>query len=183
MWCGIVDNNRIGHVILNGVLSGVQYLQLLQNEKPELWEDIHWRHSKQCSTSLMWSHSLATKVSRLDHGLLCMGMGENGSLHNKASNKRRIARIIDASTRLKRNKKVMTTMLHTYTYSQLGYRPVANSLNSPSPNQFLFHSIPEFTNPSHKYQFLPHRPHKHGLPTPFCSPPHPLKLLSCFLFL
>ncbi|KAJ8895357.1 hypothetical protein PR048_000689 [Dryococelus australis] len=60
----------------------------------------------------------------------------------------------------------------------LRYHPVASSLTSPSPNQLLFHSLPELTNPSHRYQFLPqhiplpHRPHKHGLPTPLRSPPH-----------
>ncbi|KAJ8896592.1 hypothetical protein PR048_001936 [Dryococelus australis] len=66
-----------------------------------------------------------------------------------------------------------------------GYRPVARSLTSPSPNLLLFHSLPEFTNPSHRYQFLPQHiplPHKHGLPNPLRSPPHPLKLLTCFLF-
>ncbi|KAJ8888640.1 hypothetical protein PR048_008132 [Dryococelus australis] len=75
-------------------------------------------------------------------------------------------------------------ILFSYIHSQLGYRPVASSLNSSSPNQQLIHSLPEFTNPSHRYQFLPqhiplpHRPHKHGLPTLLRSPPHPLKLLT-----
>ncbi|KAJ8890037.1 hypothetical protein PR048_009543 [Dryococelus australis] len=62
-----------------------------------------------------------------------------------------------------------------------GYRPVASSLTSPSPNQLFFHSLPELINPSHRYQFLPQHiplpriPHKHGLPTPLRSP---LKLLT-----
>ncbi|KAJ8878662.1 hypothetical protein PR048_019245 [Dryococelus australis] len=70
------------------------------------------------------------------------------------------------------------------TNSRSGYRPVTSSLTSPSHNQLLFHSLPELTNPSHKYQFLPqhiplpHRPHKHGLPAPLRSPPHLLKLLT-----
>ncbi|KAJ8883472.1 hypothetical protein PR048_015316 [Dryococelus australis] len=72
---------------------------------------------------------------------------------------------------------------NTYIHSQLGYCPVASSLNSPSSNQLLFHSLPEFTNPSHRYQFLPqhiplpHRPHK-LLSTLLRSPPHPLKILT-----
>ncbi|KAJ8880111.1 hypothetical protein PR048_020734 [Dryococelus australis] len=65
-----------------------------------------------------------------------------------------------------------------------GYHLVACYLTSPSPNQLLFHSLPEFTTPLtdansslNTFHSLT-RPHKYGLPTPLCSPPHHLKHLT-----
>ena len=104
VWCAVLDDQLIGPFILEGRLTGEAYSRFLQEELPQLMEDVplnkrgcmYFQHdrapphsSREVRNFLnsrfpgrMWrSTQLASQVSRIKPtGLLCMGMDERTGL-------------------------------------------------------------------------------------------------------
>ena len=116
MWCVVLDDQLIGPFILEGRLTGEAYVRFLQEELPQLLEDVpldkrssmYFQHDGAFFT---WSYKfpelsfpramdrtlrsppLASQVSRLKPtGLLCVVMDERTGLQCEGGNARCIAR-------------------------------------------------------------------------------------------
>ena len=95
VWCAVLDDRLIGPFILEGCLTGEACLRFLQEELPQLLEDVpldkrsrmYFQHDGTEPSILramdrtLRSPPLASQVSRVKPtGLLCVGMDERTSL-------------------------------------------------------------------------------------------------------
>ena len=48
VWCAVLDDQLIGPFILEGRLTGEAYLRFLQEELPQLLEDVAWINEVVC---------------------------------------------------------------------------------------------------------------------------------------
>ena len=106
VWCAVLDDQLIGSFILEGRLTGEAYLRFLQEELPQLLEDVpldkrsrmYYQHNgapphssrgyifpelsfPRAMDRMLRSPPLASQISRLKStGLLCVGMDERTSL-------------------------------------------------------------------------------------------------------
>ena len=132
MWCAVLDDQLIGPSILEVRLTGEAYLRFLQEELPQLLEDVllnkrgrmYFQHdgsphfSREVRNFLnyhfLWamdrtwpSRQLASQVSRLKStGLLCMGMDEKNCLRCEVGTQDAlIGRILDAADRIRNSQR------------------------------------------------------------------------------